>query len=111
MTSPSGGYRVVAGLRVPLPLVPRIIAAMRARYPEATDPIADDEAAIRAAIRAWVVETLAEYEAAVARAPLGVTVAQTVASFETKAAAAKAKALTDSTSIVEDESAPSTPAP
>ena len=102
MTQPAPDYRSVAGLRIPLPLVPRIIAAMRARYPEATAGITDPDRAVRAAIYAWVVETLAEYEAAAALAPLDITIAQTVAAFEDKAKQAKAKAVQDAKSIAED---------
>lgn len=95
-------YRVVAGLRIPLPLVPRIVTALRARYPEATAGIEDPEAAVRAALKAWVVETLAEYERAAAVAPLDMTIAQTVTTFEAKGNTAHAKALSDAATITDD---------
>lgn len=101
MTAPTG-YRKVAGLNIPLPLVPRIIVAIQNRYPEATAGIADPEAAVRAALRAWVIETLAEYEAAKAKAPVNIAVAQTITSYEAKAEAAKEKAIADAAGITDD---------
>lgn len=104
-------YRTVAGLRIPLPLVPRIIESMYARYPEATAGITDPDRAVRAALYAWVVETLAEYEEKKAMAPLPMTVAQTVTSFEAKATAAKLKAIEDAKSITEDPGVVAEPEP
>lgn len=101
MTSPTP-YRVVLGLRVPLTLVPRIVLAMRATYPEATEGITDPDAAVRAALRAWVIETLAANERARMLAPLDVTIAQLVTDYEANANAAKEAALAESTAIVED---------
>lgn len=98
MTSPTE-YRVVAGLQVPVALVPRIITAIRARYPAATAGIADPEAAVRAALRQWVIDTLADYEKQQALAPLAIAVAQTASSFEDKARQAKDKAITDAAAI------------
>lgn len=97
MTAPT--TRTVAGLEVPLPLAPRIIEAIRARYAEATAGIADPDAATRAALKAWVIETLADYEHAKALQPLDLAIAQTVTTFETKAEAARQKALTDGETI------------
>lgn len=101
MTSPLP-YRVVAGLRIPLPLVPRIIEALRARYPDATEGAVDADAAVRLALRAWVVETLAEHEQKAAVAPLDMTIVQTVTDFEARGQAAKQKAVDDSQAIVDD---------
>lgn len=105
MTSPTPDYRVVAGLRIPLPLVARIVPAMVARYPEATAGITDPDAAVRAALKAWVRETLSEYESAKAKAPLNTAVAQTITAYEQQATAAKAKALADAEEITDDPSA------
>lgn len=102
MTEPVQDYRVVAGLRVPLPLVPRLITAIRDRYPEATAGITDPDAAVRAALRAWVAETLTEYEARTAVAPLDTAVARTIADFEERGRAARAQAVADAALIVED---------
>jgi hypothetical protein len=99
-------YRVVAGNRIPLELVPRIIAAIRARYPAATSGIVDHDAAVRAALRAWITETWTAYEEAQAKAPLPITIAQTVAAFDAKAEAAAEKAATDAERIVDDATAP-----
>lgn len=107
MSSPAPDYRVVAGLRVPLPLVPRIIAALCARYPEATAGITDPDAMVRAALKAWVVESLASFEETAAMAPLNATIAQTVTTFEKKANAARDKALEDSLLITDDSEVPS----
>lgn len=97
-------YRVIAGQRVPLELVPRLIEALIARYPDATNGITDPDEAGRAAMKAWIVETLADHEEAKARAPLTLTVAQTVAKFEDDANAARAKALSDAAAITDDVS-------
>jgi hypothetical protein len=95
-------YRIVAGLRIPLPLVGRIIPAIKARYPEATDGITDPEEAVRAALKAWIAESLAGYEEAKAKAPLTMTIAQTISAFEDKGKQAKDSALLDAQSITDD---------
>lgn len=102
MTSPTPPtHRVVAGLKVPIELVPRIVEAIYARYPTELAGVTDPDAAVRIALRAWIVETLAQHEQAKARAPLGLKVAQTVTEFEAKGNAAKEKALLDAQGIVE----------
>jgi hypothetical protein len=95
VTSPT--HRTVAGLKVPIELVPRIVAAIYARYPVETAGITDPDAAVRAALRAWVIDTLAQHEQAKARAPLGIKVAQTVTEYEAKGIAANAQAITEPT--------------
>ncbi len=62
MTSPTSPPPVaIAGLRIPAPLVPRIIAALRASYPTITEG-KDDEAVVRAVLK-WIIETtLTAYE-------------------------------------------------
>lgn len=103
MTQPDlSGYRPVAGLLIPLPMVPRIIRAIQARYPEATKGIADPEAAVRAALRAWVVETLAEFEGQMAVAPRDMAVVQTIADYEQRGKTARTKAVADAVNIIED---------
>lgn len=102
VTSPTPPtHRVVAGLKVPIELVPRIVEAIYARYPTELAGVTDPDAAVRIALRAWIVETLAQHEQAKARAPLGLKVAQTVTEFEAKGNAAKEKALLDAQGIVE----------
>lgn len=105
MTTPTPTYRKVAGLLVPVALVPEIVEAIYARYPDATKGITDPDAAVRAALRAWVIETYSEYAASKAKAPLPLAVAQTVTTYEKKASDARAKALTNSTGIIEDPAA------
>lgn len=52
MTEPTAPtHRVVAGLRVPLKLVPPLIEAFRSEYPTVTESIPDDEAAVRAVLK------------------------------------------------------------
>lgn len=103
MTEPDPStYRVVAGLRIPLPLVGRIITAIKARYPEATAGISDPEEAVRAALKAWIAESLAGYEQQVAVAPLQITIAQTITSFEKKGKQAEQAALLDAQTITDD---------
>lgn len=99
MTEPT--TRTVAGLAIPLDMVPRIVPAIMARYPEATAGITDPDAAVRAALLAWVVETLAMAEEQAAIAPLRGTVARTITEFEEKARQAREKALVDGKRIVE----------
>lgn len=101
MTSPAP-YRVVLGLRVPLAFVPRIVRAMRATYPEVTEGIEDPDTAVRAALRAWVIETVAHYEKSRAMAPLDVAIAQLVTDYEAQANAARDAALAESAAIVDD---------
>lgn len=50
----------VAGLRIPGNIAPRLIAAIRRRYPDQTAPETDDNAAVRAALIAWCTELLVE---------------------------------------------------
>jgi hypothetical protein len=99
--APTPTHRTVAGLRVPITLVPRLIEAIYARYPTELAGITDPDAAVRRALRAWIVETLADHEQRKAKAPLGLKVAQTVTEFEAKGNAAREKALADSELITE----------
>lgn len=105
MTEPSP-YRIVLGMRVPLAMVPRVVAAIRARYPEVTAGITDPDAIFRAATRAWVIESLTSYEEGAARQPLDTAIARTVTEYEEKARVAKERALTDAAQITEDVPAP-----
>lgn len=95
-------YRVVAGLRVPLSLVSRLIEAIIAAYPEETAGIADPDEAVRVALRAWVVGLLVEHEAEKVADTLPITIAQTVADNEHRAKAAGLAALEAATGIVQD---------
>lgn len=61
MTSPTPATVKVAGLLIPAALAPRIIAALRWTYPEATQG-RDDEAAVRASLIEWITATLLTYE-------------------------------------------------
>lgn len=111
MAEPVEPTRSVMGMRIPLSLIPRIIEALRARYPEATAGILDPDRIARRAAYAWMVETLAEHEGGKAMAPLGITVAQTVTEFEGRANAAKAKAVMDAKAITEDPASVPDPEP
>jgi hypothetical protein len=101
--------RTVAGLEIPLDLVPRIIAAIYARYPDATKGITDPELAVRVALAAWVEELLSDYEAGQARAPLPMAVAQTIADYDARSTQARTKAKQDAKRIRVAESAPPVP--
>lgn len=51
----------VAGLRVPVTLVPRVIASFRGMYPSLTEGL-DDDAAVRAVLKEWVTSNLMVWE-------------------------------------------------
>lgn len=58
LSDPTGPEPVrVAGLLIPAALAPRIIAALRWRYPQLTAD-KDDEAAVRATLIDWITENL-----------------------------------------------------
>lgn len=63
--TPEPEFRDVAGLRVPLAMVPSIVAALREAYPQAVDGIPDDdpETAVRAVLREFVASTLSVWAA------------------------------------------------
>lgn len=90
----------VAGLLVPAALVPRIIAALRATYPDLTMGL-EPEAAVRAVLKHWVTITLAAHEAAAAEAPVQQVVEQVQGEYKIKANQAREKALTDANQIVD----------
>lgn len=81
----------VAGMLVPVQLVPRIVAALRGTYPTITDGLAGD-AAVRAVLRWWVKSTLADWEARAAEAPVDDAVAETRQSFRELARQAREQA-------------------
>lgn len=60
MTQPT--HVPVAGLLVPIQLVPRIVAAFRATYPTLTEGLEDDPA-VRAVLKHFVTSILAQHEA------------------------------------------------
>lgn len=99
MTAPMP-YRDVMGMRIPLPLVARIIAALRAEYPDVVEG-KDNDAAVRAVVRYWVTTTLVNYEARTAAAAARETAAQATAAVETAAAEAFQKAKDDAQLITE----------
>lgn len=100
MTLPNLPPVAVAGLLVPAPLVPRIIASLRGTYPQLTADL-DDDAAVRAVLKFWVTSTLASYEAARAEAPVSGAVEATRAEYAERAEAARQKALQDAAQIIE----------
>lgn len=97
----------VAGLQVPAPLVPRIIAAFRGEYPALTEGLGDD-ASVRAVLKHWVTATLAAYESREAEAPADGAVAATREEYRRLAQEAFDQAVSDAGTIVE---APPPPAP
>lgn len=111
MSSPIPPYVPVAGMQVPTPLVPRIVAAMRGTYPAVTEGL-DDEAAVRAVLRFWTKSLVADYEAAQAQAPLEGALADLRATYRAKAEAARQQAQAAADLITDAPSAeePATPA-
>ncbi len=99
--TPNIPTRDVAGLRVPLPLVPRIIRAFRGAYPNLTAEIADDEAAVRAVLRDFVTSTLSIYESRRASEVVQEEIEEKRASLEGIANAAFQKARKDAASITD----------
>ena len=102
----------VAGLLVPAPLVPRIVASMRGLYPSVTADL-DDEAAVRATLKYWVTTTLSSWEA---RQVVGDTQQQMdnlQEQAKNRSAVALQKAMEDAASIVEavEAALPPTPDP
>jgi hypothetical protein len=94
MTTPVG-YRQVAGLLVPLDLVPRLVAAIQDAYAEAVEGITDPDELVQAALQAWARELLANHEHQAAVAPLSATVAQTITQFENLGQQARNQAIAD----------------
>lgn len=90
----------VAGLKVPAPLVPRIVASMRGVYPSVTGTL-DDDAAVRAVLKFWVTSTLANWESQQWTAPTEEQVAAIQAEATAKAQQASKKAEEDAASIIE----------
>lgn len=99
----------VMGMRVPLPLKERIVAAVRKKYDGLTAGM-DDDAAIRAVTKYWFITTLAEHEEAEAEAPVGEKVEATRAEYAQRARIARLKALQDAALITEEPQGPDSPA-
>ena len=95
---PDVPYRDVAGMRVPLPMLARIVAACRDTYPQLTEGLSDD-AAVQAVLLHWVTSTLAASESRRTAAPLAEVVESRQADLEAKAAAARQRALADAQAI------------
>lgn len=90
----------IAGMLVPAPLAARIIAAMRATYPQVTEGL-DDDAAVRAVLRYWAVSTLAAHEEQQTQALLPDALEATRQEYAAQGQAAREKALADATAIVD----------
>jgi hypothetical protein len=109
-TPPADAYVAVAGLRVPAPLVPRILAAMRGTYPTVTEGL-DDDAAVRAVLKHWVTTTLAAWEEGQIITPLSEQLAQIRAAHaqaERQAAEVRARAEAAAATITEADPASTT---
>lgn len=102
MTLPidADGNVPIAGLRVPLPLVPRIVAAVRGLYPTVAEGL-DNDAAIRAWLKHITSVTLAQWEAQQAAAGVTQAVEETRAEYALAADTARQNALADAAAIVE----------
>lgn len=98
----------VAGMLVPVQLVPSIVAAMRGTYPLITDGL-DDEAAVRAVLRWWVKSTLTEYEARKAESGVDDAVAETRQVYREKAQEARTRAEAAADLITDAPPAPEAP--
>lgn len=99
MTMPT--HRTVAGLSIPIRLVPRIIAAFRGTYPNITSELEDDEAAVRAVLRDFVGSTLSIYESRRATELVQEEIEEKRASLEGIANAAFKQAKADAATIVD----------
>ncbi len=112
MTSPDiPTHREVAGLSIPLPLIPRIIAALRATYPGITDGITDDEAAVRAVLKEVVSSALSVYESRTAADAVQTEIKEKQAHLEVASATAYAKARSEVAAYVTDAVTPPEPEP
>ena len=96
-------YRVIAGMKVPLPLVPEIAEALIAKRPEAAEGAADLEAAGRAALRALVIEVWADHKRRKVMDGLDVEVARKITEFEQQAEAVRQQTLIDAQQIEAEE--------
>lgn len=99
MSTPS--YLPIAGLLVPTPLVPRIIAAIRDQYPTVTAGLNDD-AAVRAWLKHIVSVTLATHEGIAAQAPVTGALDEVRADYATRAEEAHQAALSAAAAIKEN---------
>lgn len=107
MTTPRGGIVPdangnvpVAGLLVPAPLVPRIVAAVRHLYPTLTEGLEDD-AAVRAWLKWMVTVTMSQSEGQRAAAPVDAALEATRQEFAQRAEEARARAVRDAAAIVD----------
>lgn len=98
MTTPT--HVPVAGLLVPIQLVPRIIQSFRGTYPALTGDL-DDEAAVRAVLKHWVTSTLASYESTLVTQETTESVDALLAEVEEKSQVARERAIRDAGYISE----------
>lgn len=94
-------YVQVAGLLVPAPLVPRIVASFRGVYPAITAGITDDDAAVRAVLKYWVTSTLSTYEGSVAGSGVDEAIDAAREEYRLRAEQARAQAEADAGTITE----------
>lgn len=85
---------------VPAALVPRIVAAFRGTYPGVTEGLEDDPA-VRAVLKYWVVSTLTAYEGQQAEAALPAAIEALRQEHAELGRLARAKATADAAEIVE----------
>ncbi len=111
MTSPIIPTREVAGLDIPLQLIPRIIKALRATYPHVTEGITDDEAAVRAVLKEIISSALSVHESRIASDAVQVKLKETQAQGEKASATAYAKARHEVATYVKDAITPELPPP
>jgi hypothetical protein len=111
MTAPNIPTREVAGLNIPLPLIPRIIKALRATYPGITDGIEDDEAAVRAVLKEIISSALSVHESQMAANAVRDEIQQKQEAAEKSSSAAYAKARHEVATYVKDAITPELPPP
>lgn len=86
----------VAGLRIPAPLAQRIIAAFRGLNPDVSAAIpTDDDALVRAVLKAWIAERLHTWEGQHVDSTMIGKAQQVQADWEAAVAAAAAKVQAD----------------
>ena len=100
MTTPEVPEVAVAGLRIPAPLVPRIIAALRDQYASVIGD-RDDEGVVRAVLLWIITSSLETYEASQALAGADAEVEQVRKAHTEKAEKARDKARKDAEKVRE----------
>lgn len=99
MTAPT--HVPVAGLLVPIALVPRIVKAFRETYPTVTEGLEDDPA-VRAVLKYLVTQILTQYEATLPASEAREQIKEIESGVAEKQEQARLKALADASKISEN---------